>query len=131
MGDSGLIPNGQPESKCVAFVGGKAWLTIGVPTVPRRGGADYLTRTIDTLLQELPLSNMDPLYGKVVVLIMNNRPGEHPAFTKVRSRRHNAQLDTRAIVRVCGGCKHVFVQSVSFSQDQKIPGKRRRQSLTS
>ena len=32
----------------------KAWLTVGIPTVHRKNGTDYLTRTLDTLLQVEP-----------------------------------------------------------------------------
>ena len=61
------------------------WLTIGIPTVPRREGADYLTRTLETLLEELPLDGTDPLHGQVRVIVMNNRPGEHAVFDRVRA----------------------------------------------
>ncbi|EIE24399.1 hypothetical protein COCSUDRAFT_61824 [Coccomyxa subellipsoidea C-169] len=64
----------------------RAWLTIGIPTVPRKTGADYLTLTLESLLEELPLDGSDPLYGRVRVLIMNNRPGNHTVFYKVRRR---------------------------------------------
>ncbi len=62
----------------------RAWLTIGIPTVPRKTGADYLTLTLESLLEELPLDKSDPLYGRVRVLVMNNRPGNHTVFYKVR-----------------------------------------------
>lgn len=62
----------------------RAWLTIGIPTVPRKTGADYLTLTLESLLEELPLDRSDPLYGRVRVLVMNNRPGNHTVFYKVR-----------------------------------------------
>ena len=68
-----------------AGAGGRAWLTIGIPTVPRREGADYLTRTLETLLEELPLDAADPLHGRVRVIVMNNSPGAHPVFTRVRA----------------------------------------------
>lgn len=56
-----------------------------MPTVPRKSGADYLTRTLSTLLEELPLDPTDPLYKGVRVLVMNNRPGNHTVFYEVRS----------------------------------------------
>ncbi len=64
----------------------KAWLTIGIPTVPRKNGADYLTLTLESLLEELPLDASDPLYGRVQVIVMNNRPGNHSVFYKARTR---------------------------------------------
>ena len=63
------------------------WLTVGIPTVPRKSEADYLTRTLETLLQELPADSTDPLYARVRVLVMNNRPGNHSVFYAV-SLRH-------------------------------------------
>ena len=56
-----------------------------MPTVPRKSGADYLTRTLATLLEELPLDQTDPLYKRVRVLVMNNRPGNHSVFYEVRA----------------------------------------------
>ena len=32
--------------------GGTAWLAVGIPTVPRKGGADYLSKTIGDLPQQ-------------------------------------------------------------------------------
>lgn len=41
----------QLEAQLNATLEQKAWLTVGIPTVPRKNGADYLTRMLDTLLQ--------------------------------------------------------------------------------
>ena len=46
----------QLEAQLNATLEQKAWLTVGIPTVPRKNGADYLTRTLDTLLQVQPSS---------------------------------------------------------------------------
>ena len=61
----------------------RAWLAIGIPTVPRKSGADYLTRTLSTMMEELPLDPTDPLFKRVRVLVMNNRPGNHTVFYQV------------------------------------------------
>ena len=37
-------------------------------------------------LQELPADDTDPLYGRVRVIVMNNRPGNHSVFYAVRTR---------------------------------------------
>lgn len=74
----------QLEARLNSSVEEKAWLTVGIPTVPRKTGADYLTRTLETLLEELPADDTDPLYGRVRVLVMNNRPGNHSVFYAVR-----------------------------------------------
>ena len=71
---------------------------MGIPTVPRKSEADYLTRTLETLLQELPADSTDPLYAKVRVLVMNNRPGKHTVFYAVSLR----QLRTALSVWVSG-----------------------------
>ena len=81
------LPQHSPQHRsspgCCA---GRAWLTIGIPTIPRKTGADYLTRTLGTLMEELPLDPTEPLYKRVRVLVMNNRPGNHTVFYKVRAR---------------------------------------------
>jgi len=59
----------------------KRWLTVGIPTVPRQGGVDYLTRTLESLLDELPLEPTDPLYGKVRVVVMNMAEPDGPKHT--------------------------------------------------
>lgn len=77
----------------------RTWLTIGVPTVPRRhSNTTYLTQTIESLLAELPLSLNDVWSGQVQVLVMNNRPGEHAEFAalKERARREESVFGKKA-----------------------------------
>ncbi|KAL6771926.1 hypothetical protein ACKKBG_A28325 [Auxenochlorella protothecoides x Auxenochlorella symbiontica] len=63
------------------------WLTIGIPTVPRRQtGTKYLQRTLETLLDELPGGEEDLWRNEVSVLVMNNAPGEHAEFEELRRR---------------------------------------------
>lgn len=57
---------------------------MGLPTVPRKGGVDYLTPTIKSFLEQISDDPADPLYGKLRIVVMNMRPGEHPLFDKVR-----------------------------------------------
>ena len=57
---------------------------MGLPTVPRNGGVDYLTPTIKSFLEQISDDPADPLYGKLRIVVMNMRPGEHPLFDKVR-----------------------------------------------
>lgn len=45
----------------------RAWLTVGIPTVPRKHGADYLTRTLETLLEEVCLQLQIPNNGQVTL----------------------------------------------------------------
>ena len=63
---------------------GKRWLTIGIPTVPRRGDPDYLNQTIKAITKQLPTRQDDPLYGRVVVVVLNNLPGQHHLFDGVK-----------------------------------------------
>ena len=63
---------------------GKKWLIIGIPTVPRSNGVDYLSSTVEAIMQQIPDRPSDPFYGKVKVVVLNHRPGEHPIFEKVK-----------------------------------------------
>ena len=62
------------------------WLVVGVPTAPRAGDADYLTETLETLLDELPDDERHPLFRRVLVVVMNAKPGRHEVFDRVRAR---------------------------------------------
>ena len=62
----------------------RTWLAIGIPTFPRHNDTDYLTSTLQHLLAELTLDPTDPLFDKVKVLVMNNKPGQHSIYTKVQ-----------------------------------------------
>ena len=58
---------------------------LGVPTVPRR--EDYLDRALSALLRELPAEDSrHPLRDKVRVLVMNNSPGAHDSFYRLKFR---------------------------------------------
>lgn len=67
----------------------KAWLTVGIPTVPRKNNADYLSTALESLLEELHMDLTDPLYARVKVLVMNNQPGNHSIFYKVPILDHH------------------------------------------
>ena len=74
---------------------GKPWLTIGIPTIPRKNQTDYLTRTLSSLMEEVPLDPTDPMYRQVQVIVMNNRPGAHPVWEQARiSALHSIQIVT-------------------------------------
>lgn len=66
----------------------RRWLTIGIPTVPRaRPNTTYLTRTLESLLEELPLDGGDLWADQVLVLVMNSAVGaRHEEFEALRSR---------------------------------------------
>lgn len=56
----------------------KPWLTIGIPTFPRKEHYDYLTPTLASLLEELPLDSSDPFFGRIQVCLQY-------AFSKLSS----------------------------------------------
>ena len=80
-----LVPAGLSPSK--------AWLAIGIPTFPRHNDTDYLTSTLDSLLSELPSEPADPFHDRIHVLVMNNKPGQHPVYTKVQRRIQQGARD--------------------------------------
>ena len=45
----------------------RLWLTIGIPTFPRKEHRDYLTPTLSSLLEELPLDEADPFFDRIQV----------------------------------------------------------------
>lgn len=75
--------NGECES-------GRPWLVIGIPSVARKDGLDYLNPTLNYILDQLP----DPQTGKnqllvnqVRVVVLNNGHGQpHPAFEQAQRR---------------------------------------------
>lgn len=64
------------------------WLLIGIPTIPRPNGADYLTATLSHVVGALP-DETDPMAGQVRCMVVNQRPGDHPAFEQLR-HQHTA-----------------------------------------
>eukprot|EP00899_Mesostigma_viride_P023180 jgi/Mesvir1/4046/Mv26552-RA.2 len=65
---------------------GPIWMTIGMPTFPRAGNPDYLQRSVLSFLSGLPLDTTDLFYGKIQLVIMNNKPGDHKTFYAVREQ---------------------------------------------
>jgi hypothetical protein len=63
----------------------KAWLVVGLPTVPRRGDIDYLSPTVASFLSQMPDDPSDPFFGRVRVVVMNMRPGKHAVFDACRA----------------------------------------------
>ena len=49
--------------------GRRRWLTVGIPTVPR--GENHLGETIESWVRQLPDKPGDPMYGNVVIVVMN------------------------------------------------------------
>lgn len=60
------------------------WLVIGINTVARRGGHDYLMRTLHAIAHELPSDPTDLLYGKVLVLVANVQGQFHDVYFKAK-----------------------------------------------
>lgn len=71
----------------------KPWLIIGIPTVPRtltqnEPQTPVLLRTLESLLNQISkpsfmMSNGNPL---VKVVVLNQRPGAHPAFDEAKRK---------------------------------------------
>ena len=62
------------------------WLTLGIPTVPRQHGERYLEQTVNAIIAQLPLRHDDPLFDRVVVVILNNQPGLHAIFDEIKAK---------------------------------------------
>lgn len=45
----------EVEQRLDSAIAGRAWLSIGIPTVARKGNPRYLNQTLESLLEELPL----------------------------------------------------------------------------
>jgi len=60
------------------------WLVIGINTVARKGGHDYLIRTLRAIARELPSDPTDLLYGKVLVLVANVQGQFHDVYFKAK-----------------------------------------------
>ena len=43
----------------------KQWLIIGIPTIGRPNGVDYLSKTLAHIVSQLPTDPVDPLFGQV------------------------------------------------------------------
>jgi hypothetical protein len=46
--------------------------------------AHAVSRTIAALKAQLPTSQKDPLYGQVMIVVLNNKPGHHKVFDDER-----------------------------------------------
>jgi hypothetical protein len=79
----GSTTNGLPGSSTVGSR--KPWLIIGIPTMPRPRGVDYLTPTITALADQFPKEESDPFYKQILVVIMNH--GEnHVVFDSLKEK---------------------------------------------
>lgn len=70
------------------------WLAIGIPTVAREVDGetvDYLSATLDALNRNLPVSDADPLWGRVRVVVVDNSHVDHTVFEENRKRFENDQ----------------------------------------
>jgi hypothetical protein len=60
------------------------WLVIGINTVGRKNGHDYLIRTLHALARELPADPSDLLYGRVLILVANVQGQFHEVYFKAK-----------------------------------------------
>jgi hypothetical protein len=61
----------EPEA-AITSTNGTYWLVIGINSIGRNHGHDYLMQTLDSISKELPSDKANPLYGKVLILVCNN-----------------------------------------------------------
>lgn len=62
----------------------KPLLVLGIPTVPRHRNTSYLAGTLTSILEQLPTDISHPLYGSVVIVVMNMYTnGVHTEFERV------------------------------------------------
>jgi len=71
---------------CTSAPKSERLLTIGIPTVPREGNQQYLSQTLNAIINQLPIRPDDPLYTSIIILVLNNRPGEHQEFEDVKAK---------------------------------------------
>ena len=107
----------QPQPKGGAATGGAGrWLTIGIPTVPRKHGERYLEQTMNAIVQQLPLRQDDPLFDRVMVVVLNNKPGQHSVFDQVRS-----QYESGAYARYFKFVEQEIAQTDSYRNAENNP----------
>ena len=73
------------------------WLLIGIPTVPRPSGTEYLSTTLAHVVEAMPDDPADPMHGQIRCLVVNMRPGKHAAFEKLK-RQHAASAGSGAVL---------------------------------
>jgi hypothetical protein len=67
------------------------WLVIGIPTVSRLHGEEYLLSSLESVAQQLPSDPHDLLYGRILLIVLNvqlntaNRDKPHDVFLKARA----------------------------------------------
>ena len=75
-------------SRCVS-AGAPAWLAIGIPTVPRKGGTDYLTLTIGECMPATVCTECTDLRFSA---LMPHFPGGRAALLTAVTRRDHADI---------------------------------------
>jgi hypothetical protein len=96
--------------------GQERWLTIGIPTVPRRHGERYLEQTLSAIAQQLPLRHEDPNYHRVMIVVLNNQPGKHAVFDAAK-----AQYETGPYAAYFRFVEQAVAQSDSFRNQEGNP----------
>jgi len=60
------------------------FLTVVIPTVPRRDNSMFIINTIQSFLDQWPVSDADPYFDRLSIVVINHRPEEHAAFDAAR-----------------------------------------------
>eukprot|EP00164_Ancoracysta_twista_P007808 GFYU01011160.1.p1 GENE.GFYU01011160.1~~GFYU01011160.1.p1 ORF type:complete len:396 (-),score=82.69 GFYU01011160.1:53-1240(-) len=111
-----------PAVESVPASSDKYWLTVGIPTVPRRNNERYLLETVASIAKELPKEPSDPFYGKIAVFVVNNRPGEHAVFDEAKQKY--ADVEGLKFVDTAGKYKNVDLGDQTNQGDPNHPGYR-------
>ncbi|KAH8072685.1 hypothetical protein JL721_3328 [Aureococcus anophagefferens] len=81
---------GDAPLRATAAPARKAWLAVGLPTVPRADDADYLLQTLASFAAELPRDASDPAHGSAAVAA-----NTHGRATRDSTRRRGSTSATR------------------------------------
>eukprot|EP00276_Gloeochaete_wittrockiana_P003887 CAMPEP_0184647524 /NCGR_PEP_ID=MMETSP0308-20130426/4476_1 /TAXON_ID=38269 /ORGANISM="Gloeochaete witrockiana, Strain SAG 46.84" /LENGTH=361 /DNA_ID=CAMNT_0027078561 /DNA_START=259 /DNA_END=1344 /DNA_ORIENTATION=+ len=70
------------------------WMLIAIPTVPRMDNPVYLLRTLQTLTALLTEDEHGIFYGRIKIVVINNRVGMHAVFDLARHKFRNSSYIT-------------------------------------
>lgn len=62
----------------------RAWLAIGIPTIPRPNNENYLILTLRSITKELPTDTSDPHFGTVAIFVVNMHGHGHEVFFRAQ-----------------------------------------------
>jgi len=108
----------------------KWWLCIGMPTVPRAHGEDYLLRTLTSITKEFTTDTADPFHGRAGVLVVNTHGAGHDRFDEAERLYASGPHRQSLIFRTSRDTVHILRDATGPNQgNPNLPGaKVRRQT---